>query len=534
MQITQQKTNYPALYTLITVFFFWGFVAASNGILIPFCKSHFSLTNFESQLLGSAFYGAYFIGSLLLYLTSTVLKFDIINKIGYKNAIITGLSISILGALVMIPSTNADSFWMMLLSLFIVALGFSLQQTAAQPFALALGPPETGAHRLNLAGGINSFGTTIGPLIVSYFLFGSLTSSVEPSPSNINTLYIILATVFAIVAIFFYFSKLPSGKTEEMLESSPKATGALLMMTFAILAIITIGNFINISNVLLLIITILVIMGILLLSNKQSKSNAEGWGAMKFPQLVYGMIAIFVYVGVEVTIDNNFGSLLKTPGYLTENGLEESEISKYISLYWGSLMIGRWMGAITVFNLKKTTKLIATFIVPFIAFGIIIASNKLKGTDMSDLYAYAICILITVIAFIIANDRPVQLMVTVCILAVISMLTGVFTSGIISVYAFMAGGLFCSVMWPCIFALATTGLGKFTSQGSAFLIMMILGGAVIPPFQGAIGDTSLGMHFSYIIAAVCFAVLLLLTYLMNQNIKKQGIDLDHSESQHAH
>ncbi len=523
---TQHKTNYPALYTLITVFFFWGFVAASNGILIPFCKSHFSLTNFESQLLGSAFFGAYFIGSLILYLASTFLKFDIINKIGYKNSIITGLIISIIGALIMIPSTNADSFGMMLLSLFVVALGFSLQQTAAQPFVIALGSPATGAHRLNLAGGINSFGTTIGPIIVSYFLFGSLTSNIDPSPSNINTLYLILASVFALVAVIFVFSKLPSGKTDEMLENSPKATKSLLLMTFAILGVIAIGNFTEISKVVLLIITILIIMGILLLSNKFSQNNPEGWGAMKFPQLIYGMIAIFIYVGVEVTIDNNFGSLLKTPGYLTANGLEESEISKYISLYWGSLMVGRWMGAISVFNFKKNTKLIATFIVPFVAFAVIIISNKLKGTDMSDLYAYSVCILITVLAFIFAQDKPVKLMVTVSLLAIISMLIGVFSTGIVSVYAFIAGGLFCSVMWPCIFALAATGLGKFTSQGSAFLIMMILGGAIIPPFQGAIGDTDLGIHFSYIVAAICFLLLLILTFLMSSNIKKQGINLD--------
>ncbi|QDP84633.1 sugar MFS transporter [Chryseobacterium sp. SNU WT5] len=531
MTETQQKTNYPALYTLITVFFFWGFVAASNGILIPFCKTHFSLTNFESQLLGSSFFGAYFIGSLILYLASTFLKFDIINKIGYKNSIITGLVISIIGALIMIPSTNANSFSMMLLSLFIVALGFSLQQTAAQPFALALGSPSTGAHRLNLAGGLNSFGTTIGPIIVSYFLFGSLTSNIAPSPSNINTLYIILASVFALVAIIFIFSKLPSGKTDEDLENSPKATKSLVFMTLAILGIIALGNFTEVSKVILLVITIVAIIAILVTSNKMSIKNSEGWGAMKFPQLVYGMIAIFFYVGVEVTIDNNFGSLLKTPGYLTANGLAESEISKYISLYWGSLMIGRWMGAISVFNLKKTTKLIATFVVPFIAFVVIIISNNLKGTDMSDLYAYSICIIITIAAFIYANEKPVRLMITVSTLAIIAMVIGIFTTGIVSVYAFIAGGLFCSVMWPCIFSLATTGLGKFTSQGSAFLIMMILGGAIIPPFQGAIGDTNLGIHFSYIIAAICFVLLLVLTFLMTRSLKNQGIDLDQVESQ---
>src|SRR6187401_2612872 len=139
------KTNTGALATLVIVFFFWGFIAASNSIFIPFCKSHFQLTQFESQLIGSAFYGAYFIGSLILYLVSSLLGYDILNKIGYKKGIIYGLLISVVGALAIIPSANANSFPMILVSFFIVALGFSLQQTAAQPFAISLGDPATGS-----------------------------------------------------------------------------------------------------------------------------------------------------------------------------------------------------------------------------------------------------------------------------------------------------------------------------------------------------------------------------------------------------
>jgi MFS transporter, FHS family, L-fucose permease len=533
MNTNQIKTNYPALLTVVMVFFFWGFVAASNGILIPFCRTHFSLTNFESQLLGSSFFGAYFIGSVLLYLGSSFFKYDLVNKLGYKNTIVFGLGISILGALLMIPSTIANSFPMMLLSLFVVALGFSLQQTAAQPFVISLGSESSGANRLNFAGGVNSLGTTVGPIIVSYFLFGSLTSTVEPSPSNINTLYLILAGVFAFVALVFTFSKLPLGRNDDALENSPKATGSILAITLAILGLICIGQYTEISKTILLVLLIVVIIGILIFSNQKAIGSSSGWGAMQFPQLVYGMIAIFVYVGVEVTIDNNFGSLLKTPGYLTANGLADEAISKYISLYWGSLMIGRWIGAISVFNLNKTNKLIATIVVPFIAFAVIIYANSLKGTDMSDLYYYALCILIAIATFIYANEKPVKTMIAVSALAVLAMLIGTFTTGIVSVYAFISGGLCCSVMWPCIFALAVTGLGKYTSQGSAFLIMMILGGAIIPPFQGALGD-SLGIHFSYIIAAICFGVLILLTLLMQNALKKQNINLDAIEAETLH
>ena len=224
---TAIKTNTGALATLVMVFFFWGFIAASNSIFIPFCKTHFKLSQFESQLVGSSFYAAYFIGSLLLYLVSSLVGYDILNKIGYKKGIIYGLIISVVGALAIIPSANAESFPLILVSFFIIALGFSLQQTSAQPFAILLGDPATGSHRLNLAGGVNSLGTTLGPIIVSLFLFGSATSANENvTVTNVNNLYLIVAVVFAAVAIFFAFSKLPAGKNDAKFEASKKASAS--------------------------------------------------------------------------------------------------------------------------------------------------------------------------------------------------------------------------------------------------------------------------------------------------------------------
>lgn len=522
------KTNTGALATLVIVFFFWGFIAASNSIFIPFCKTHFQLSQFESQLIGSSFYGAYFIGSLILYLLSGLLGYDILNKIGYKKGIIYGLLISVVGALAIIPSANAESFGLILVSFFIVALGFSLQQTAAQPFAIALGDPATGSHRLNLAGGVNSLGTTLGPIIVSFFLFGSATSAnAEVTVTNVNNLYLIVAGVFAAVALFFAISKLPEGKNDAKFEASRKASTSLLLMTGLIILIIIIGQLTDVGKTPLLVLTLLVVTGILFYSNNSAMKNPEGWGAMKYPQLIYGMLGIFIYVGVEVTIDNNFGALLKIPGYLTEAGLDESKISKYVTIYWGSLMIGRWTGAIGVFNLSKTGKMIAMVIVPFIAFGVILFVNHLYGNDITDLLPYSICVLIGIAAFFFGQEKPVKTLVTVSTLACIAMLFGVFTSGIVSVYALMFGGLCCAVMWPCIFSLGVGGLGKYTSQGSAFLIMMILGGAVIPPLQGSLGDTpSIGMHNSYLLAAVCFALLVFLALKLRGVLKAQGLDFD--------
>ncbi|MCA0395786.1 MAG: MFS transporter [Bacteroidetes bacterium] len=529
MAQSKQPTNTGALATLVIVFFFWGFIAASNSIFIPFCKSHFGLSQFQSQLIGSAFYGAYFVGSLLLFIISNVFGYDILNRIGFKKGIIYGLWISVVGALLIVPSAHANSFPAILASFFVVALGFSLQQTAAQPFAISLGDPATGSHRLSLAGGVNSLGTTLGPIIVSLFLFGTVGGEhKEPTVTNISNLYYIVAAFFALVALFFTFSKLPDGKNNEKFEKANKASQSLLIMTGLIGAIIVVGQLTDVSKVTLLLATLVIVVGILFYSNGQAKTNADGWGAMRYQQLILGMLGIFLYVGVEVTIDNNFGALLMQPGYLTDAGLQESQISKYISLYWGSLMIGRWTGAIGAFEMSPGTKKIATFVVPFIAFAVILGVNHAYGNDVTDLYAYSIVVLIGIMAFLFGQEKPVKTLLTVATLGTIFMLVGVFTKGLVSVYAFMAGGLCCSVMWPSIFALAVAGLGKYTSQGSAFLIMMILGGAVIPPLQGSLGDMKdvVGIHNSYLLAAACFACLAYLALKLRSVLVSQGLDFD--------
>ena len=526
MNQPKQPTKTGALATLVLVFFFWGFIAASTSVFIPFCRTQFKLSQFESQLIGSAFYGAYFIGSLILYLLSSAFGYDILNKIGYKKGIIVGIWISVIGALAVIPSANANSFPLILLSYFIVALGFSLQQTAAQPFAIALGDPSTGSHRLNFAGGINSLGTTLGPIIISFFLFGSVGGEHKViTVTNIDNFYILVACVFAAVALFFTFSKLPSGKDDAVFEASKKASGSLIIMTLFIVAIIITGHLTDIGKLPLQIITLTGIFGILFYSYSSASKNSEGWGAMKYQQLILGMIGIFLYVGVEVTIDNNFGALLKTPGYITQAGLLDSQISKYISLYWGSLMIGRWTGAIAVFNLSRQGKNIATILVPLIAFGIVLFVNHLYGNDIHDLLPYTGVIAIAIAAFFYGQQKPVKTLLTLALLATFAMIFGVATKGIVSVYALMAGGLCCSIMWPCIFSLGVAGLGKYTSQGSAFLIMMILGGAIIPPFQGSVGD-KINMHVSYLVAAACFASLALLAVRLKGVLKSQGLNFD--------
>lgn len=524
----QQKSQ---LYSLITVFFFWGFVAASNGIFIPFCKTHFNLTQYQSQLIDATFYGGYFFGSLVLYYFSILFKVDILNKIGYKKGIIYGLVISIAGALAIIPSVNAGSFPLILTSFFIVALGFSLQQTSAQPFVAALGSPETGAHRLNLAGGVNSLGTTLGPIIVSFVLFGSVAGATTASIGSINNLYLILAGVFAAVAIFFMFTKLPKLTSDESIESSNKATMSLSIIAIPTFILLFLTNMLPpVIGDNFIFITLLVVVGTLLYSLQSAKSNAHGWGAMQYPQLILGMLAIFTYVGVEVTIQSNMGALLKTDAF---GGLDESEISHFISMYWGSLMIGRWTGAISAFDLSKSAKKILGVVMPYIAFGVILLVNSLGGKDISDLYLYAVCIVFLIVFNIIGQEKPAKTLMYFGIFGMLAMALGLVTTGNISLYAFLSGGLACSIMWPCIFALSISGLGKYTGQGSSFLIMMILGGAIIPPIQGKIADT-VNIHMSYLVAVVCFAYLAFFALRVKSILKSQGIDEDQIETSGGH
>jgi len=524
MSQTKQPTNYGALGTLVTVFFFWGFIAASNSIFIPFCKSHFNLSQFESQLIDTAFYGAYFIGSLLLFLISSSLKIDILNRMGYKKGIIWGLGISIAGALMMVPAVNSGSFFFILGAFFVIALGFSLQQTAAQPFAISLGDPSTGAHRLNLGGSVNSFGTTVGPLIVSVALFGSVKEGAGAGADigSIKTLYLIVAGVFFLAAIIFFISKLPKTTGDEHIEKSNKALASLLTMTGALVALILLGQYTGLGKLELTGLALVAVFAVLLFSYSSASKNGEGWGAMKYPQLILGMLAIFVYVGVEVTIASNMGALLKTAEF---GNITDAKNSSFISLYWGSLMIGRWTGAISVFNFKKQTRLILSVIVPLVAFGLILGVNYLRGNDVSDLYYYVVCIAIMIAGTLYGQEKPVKTLLIFALLAATAMIIGMLTQGQVATYAFISGGLFCSVMWPCIFALAVAGLGKYTSEGSAFLIMMILGGAIIPPLQGALSD-KINIHSSYIVAVVCFLYLAWHAIQTKKVLKKQGLDFD--------
>jgi len=575
------KTNYPALYTLVTVFFFWGFFAAGNSIFIPFCKAFFDLDQFQSQLIDFSFYTAYYFGALLLFLVSAWKKKDIVNNWGYKRSIVYGLLFSTGGAIAMIWAVQISVYAALLVGLFIVALGFSLQQIAANPFAISLGDPKTGTSRVSLGGGINSLGTTIGPLLMAYALYGSTKTLTDDqiqhlSLDSMTLLYGAVGGLFLLAALLFFFSKkIPDSKSSAEIKPAKKAMVLLVSMTVLLVAVfipvfntykseaylrvsalqkqqemlihslkveqneeVKIADEVKLTNlkqeiketltpienkrIYLLGGALLIIVGSIAFAYFTSQRNKEGWGAMQYPQLLLGMLAIFAYVGVEVGIGSNLGELLKLEEF---GSLQAVEIAPYVSMYWGSLMIGRWAGAVSVFQLSRRNELIALIAVPFVAYFIILFANYFAGNEIEHLYYYSVCVAIQVVFSFWSKNKSARTMILFSLFGLLAMIVGLFSSGMLAIYAFLAGGLACSVLWPAIFNIAIMGLGKYTAQGSSFLIMMILGGGILPPIQGKLADI-IGIHESYIVNAVCFGYLVLFGVLAKRVLQKQGIAID--------
>jgi len=482
--MAHQQTRWSQFSVLVTVFFFWGFVAASNDILIPVFKNAFHLSQSQSQMVSLAFYVAYTVGSLIYFLTSRAIGADVLDRIGYRNGICLGLVVSALGTLLFYPAANSGSFALMLSGLFIVGLGFSLQQIAANPLAIVMGDPRTGAQRLITADGINSFGTTIGPLLVSIAIFGSVAAGGNvASIESVKIPYLVLGVAFILVAVFLRFSSVPNHiDLEEVAAGEATDAGKLA-----------------------------------------HKPSAFG-----YPQLVLGMLAIFVYVGVEVSTVSNL------PAYLEEDlGIPTSQLAPYVSLYWASLMIGRWAGAAGVFRIGTSGKRMLTLILPYLAFGVYLAVNAIARHDVSQFYGYALVIVLMVAATLLSRGNPARMLLYFAICGIAALLVGMATTGKASIVAFISVGLFCSTMWPCIFTLAITGLGRHTNQGSSLLIMMIMGGGIVSWLQGWVADQH-GIHASFVVGVLCFAYLAFYAVAATRALRRQGIDLDALAAQGGH
>ena len=253
--------------------------------------------------------------------------------------------------------------------------------------------------------------------------------------------------------------------------------------------------------------------------------ETERKSVWNYPQLVMGMAAIFVYVGVEVTTASNLPEFMRL-----HTQTETKNIAPFVSLYWASLMIGRWTGSVGALDISKGIKQILRFIMPYIAFGVFLLINRLASHDITPFYVYAFVIIAMIIGDILSKGNPARQLLIFSLMGITANFVGMLADGMVSVYAFIAVGLFCSTLWPCIFTLAIAGLGKHTNEGSGLLIMMIMGGGFISLLQGFLaGDAYLGIQWSYLVGVACFLYLAYYAISVTGILKKQGIDYDKLE-----
>lgn len=456
--MNKNADNYKTPLIVVTVLFFlWGFITSMNDILIPYLKKVFDLNYFEAMLVQFSFFGAYFIGSVVYFIISAS-KGDPIMKIGYKNGIIAGLLVSAIGLFLFYPAASMKVYGIFLSALFILGLGFTLLQIAANPYVARLGNPDTASSRLNLSQAFNSFGTTIAPVIGGYFVFKyfikwgkpflnnlgepiTLNSGETISAYGVQLPYVIFALVFILMAIVIKLTDLPS---------------------------------LNIKHEL-----------------------PRGIGALRHKQLVFGMIAIFMYVGTEVSI----GSILIN--YMNEQFMiTEMKAKSFLAFYWGGAMIGRFLGAISLSDMtnaiKKYSLMAIVSIIVFIIIFLVVWTESDFTFNIWSVLPFLGFIALNLLAFIVGRSMPARTLMIFAFTNVILLIIALSTSGQLALWALLSIGLFNSIMWSNIFTLAIDGLGKYTSQGSSLLVMMILGGAIIPLIQGVVADT-FGVHLSFIV-----------------------------------
>ena len=454
-----------AVFALVTLLFFmWGFITCMNDILIPFLKKVFLLSRAESMLVQFAFFGAYFIGSLTYFLVSRKYG-DPIIKVGYKRSIVYGLFISAFACILFYPAASLGIFGLFLAALFILGLGFTLLQISANPYVAVLGPAESASSRLNFSQGFNSFGTTIAPIIGGYLVFHYFarigaplltpegnpitTDSGQPlSALGIQLPYLIFAAIFILLGVIFLFSHLPEINSSE---------------------------------------------------DRDYKSNATS-----HKQLVFGMFAIFFYVGAEVSIGSSLINYLNESFHLTE-----MEAKRFLSLYWGGLMIGRFLGAISlsdkIAGIKKAIALVFTSLLAFmvIYLGIYLES----GMPLKEILPYTLFMLLNLLAFAVGRSKPARTLFIFALTIIALLAVAMGTSGSIALWSVISIGLFNSIMWSNIFTLAIDQLGKDTSQGSSLLVMMVVGGAILPWIMGITGDLLDGYQWAFFIPMISYLYL---------------------------
>jgi len=449
---TSNGPTYRGPFAIMTVLFFmWGFMTVFNDILIPRFKEAFTLNYFQAMLVQFAFFGAYFIGSLIYFIIS-VTTGDPIAKIGYKNGVIMGLLISATGSALFWPAATTVSYPLFLVALFIVGLGFAMLQIAANPYVTILGPERTAAGRLNLAQAFNSVGTTIGPLIGGYLIFQYFAKTGAHGADSVKVPYLAFCIVFVILAAIFFCIHLPhvgEGKVE------------------------------------------------------------AGIGALKYPHVLLGVVAIFMYVGGEVAIGSSIINFLGQPNVA---GLTALEASKYVSLFWGGMLIGRFMGAVELSEMKKASKQLFLLAIPVLGF-LLFWTLRSWNSDQGGFYfaggwvivknylpLLALCWVLFQFGRALANRTLMIFSLTIVVLLAVS----IFSGGRLAMWCIVGIGLFTSIGFPSIFSLALDAIGIYKSQASSLLVMAILGGAILPAILGRIADVW-SLQTSLIVPLIAYA-----------------------------
>jgi MFS transporter, FHS family, L-fucose permease len=408
--MTEHRSPYrTALVVLTSLFFMWGLITSLNDILIPHLKAAFALTYAQAMLVQFCFFGAYFVVSLPAGL--------LVKRVGYKRGIIAGLSTAGIGCLLFHPAASSHSYALFLGALFVLASGITLLQVAANPYVAVLGDPQTAHSRLVLTQAFNSLGTTVGPYLGSILILSAaaatLSAAGTPTATSVQGPYVALAMTLFAIAVLIACVRLP-----QVHEAEAEAAG-----------------FSHFGSVL------------------------------GHRHLVLGTIAIFLYVGGEVAIGSFLVNFMSQPDIA---GLPEDVAGKYLALYWGGAMVGRFIGA---------------FVLSRVRAGRLLAFNACA----------VVLLLIVAMAF----------------------------AGPLAMWALLAVGLFNSIMFPTIFTLAIHGLGKHTSTASGLLCMAIVGGAIVPLLQGAFADR-VSLLYSFAIPLACYLYIGYYGWLGHQPARRES------------
>jgi MFS transporter, FHS family, L-fucose permease len=452
-----QKSDYKVPFTTLTMFFFmWGFITCMNDVLIPHLKELFSLSYLQSMLVQFCFFGAYFTGSVVYFVLS-YLWGDPINKIGYKNGMLLGLMIASVGCFLFYPAAVFSIYGLFLSALFILGLGFTLLQIAANPYVSLLGKPEGASSRLNLAQAFNSLGTTIAPIIGGFLIFEFFAVNDKITAAATEIPYIVFTVVFLLLIFFLYKIKLPEFRPEKFAQI--------------------------------------------------------GLGALQFPQLKLGILGIFFYVGAEVSIGSFIINFLSHPDIM---GIPEAVSKNYLALYWGGAMTGRFLGAISLNQeLSAPKKAVYMLTAAIVVFLLIFTIVDLSFTQI---YIFLLFMIVNLVGFFLGKAAPARTLFIFGLVNVVLVLITVFSNGSVAMWTILSVGLFNSIMWSNIFTLSIQGLGKYTSQGSSLLVMAILGGALLPLIQGAVAD-SWGIQNSFVVPVFSYLYIAFFGYYCSKNIK---------------